>query len=62
MYLWTVDDRVVSMVGVGSPTPNGIGVAPVYTPRSSGQWLRDVAMDAPAFGRQPDLGDRKSVV
>lgn len=32
MYLWVVDGRVVSMVGVSGETPNGIRVAPVYTP------------------------------
>lgn len=32
MYLWVVGGRLVSMVGVGSPTPNGIRIGPVYTP------------------------------
>ncbi|MEO8461974.1 MAG: GNAT family N-acetyltransferase [Chloroflexota bacterium] len=32
VYLWEVDGRVVSMVGAGSPTPNGIRIGPVYTP------------------------------
>lgn len=32
MYLWVVDGRPVSMVGVSGDTPNGIRVAPVYTP------------------------------
>lgn len=32
MYLWWDGDRPVSMCGVGSPTPTGIRVAPVYTP------------------------------
>ncbi|OGO56238.1 MAG: hypothetical protein A2Z32_12645 [Chloroflexi bacterium RBG_16_69_14] len=31
LYLWD-DDRVVSMTGVGGPTPNGIRIGPVYTP------------------------------
>ena len=32
MYLWVADGRAVSMVGVSGETPNGIRVAPVYTP------------------------------
>ncbi len=32
MYLWIDEGRVVSMVGVSGDTPNGIRVAPVYTP------------------------------
>lgn len=32
MYLWVVAGRPVSMVGVSGETPNGIRVAPVYTP------------------------------
>lgn len=32
MYLWVVEGRAVSMVGVSGETPNGIRVAPVYTP------------------------------
>jgi len=32
VYFWEVDGRVVSMVGAGSPTPNGIRIGPVYTP------------------------------
>lgn len=32
MYLWEVGGRSVSMVGVSGDTPNGIRVAPVYTP------------------------------
>jgi predicted GNAT family acetyltransferase len=34
MYLWVVAGRPVSMVGVSGETPNGIRVAPVYTPRA----------------------------
>lgn len=32
MYLWVLAGRPVSMVGVSGETPNGIRVAPVYTP------------------------------
>lgn len=32
IHLWVVDGRTVSMVGVSGATPNGIRVAPVYTP------------------------------
>src|SRR5205823_5853428 len=31
LYLWE-DGRPVSMAGCGGPTPNGVRVAPVYTP------------------------------
>lgn len=30
--LWEVDDRPVSLVGFGGPTPSGIRIGPVYTP------------------------------
>ena len=33
MYLWVDNGLPVSMTGVGSPTPNGVRVGPVYTPR-----------------------------
>jgi uncharacterized protein len=32
MYLWEDGGEVVSMVGAGGPTPNGIRIGPVYTP------------------------------
>ncbi|CAN5848116.1 GNAT family N-acetyltransferase [soil metagenome] len=32
VYLWDDDDEVVSMVGAGGETPNGIRIGPVYTP------------------------------
>ena len=32
MYLWEDGGRVVSMVGAGGQTPNGIRIGPVYTP------------------------------
>ena len=31
-YLWVDEGRVVSLTGVGGPTPHGIRVGPVYTP------------------------------
>lgn len=31
-YLWEDDGEVVSMVGAGGETPNGIRIGPVYTP------------------------------
>jgi hypothetical protein len=31
-WLWDVEGRPVSLVGAGSPTPNGIRIGPVYTP------------------------------
>ncbi len=32
LYLWEDGDTVVSMVGAGGETPNGIRIGPVYTP------------------------------
>jgi uncharacterized protein len=32
MYLWEDEGRVVSLVGAGGETPNGIRIGPVYTP------------------------------
>lgn len=32
LYLWEDDGRVVSLVGAGGETPNGIRIGPVYTP------------------------------
>jgi GNAT superfamily N-acetyltransferase len=31
LYLWQ-DGEIVSLAGIGSPTPNGVRVGPVYTP------------------------------
>jgi len=31
-YLWEDDGEVVSLAGVGGPTPRGIRIGPVYTP------------------------------
>jgi len=31
-YLWEDDGQVVSMVGAGGETPNGVRIGPVYTP------------------------------
>ncbi len=33
-YLWEDDDEIVSWVGAGGETPNGIRIGPVYTPPS----------------------------
>lgn len=33
IFLWMVDDVPVSMVGTAGPTPNGIRIGPVFTPR-----------------------------
>ena len=32
LYLWEADGQVVSLVGAGGETPNGIRIGPVYTP------------------------------
>ena len=34
IYLWE-DGEVVSLAGIGSPTPNGLRIGPVYTPPSA---------------------------
>lgn len=32
ILVWEDDDRIVSLAGFGTPTPNGVRVGPVYTP------------------------------
>lgn len=58
MYLWVVDGRAVSMVGVSGETPNGIRVAPVYTsPELRGRGYAS-ALTAATTQRQLDDGKR----
>jgi len=56
MYLWTAADRVVSMVGAGSPTPNGIRIGPVYTPPDERGRGYASALTAAASQNQLDRG------
>lgn len=56
MYLWEADGRVVSMVGVSSPTPHGIRVGPVYTPPNERGRGYASALTAAASQDQLDAG------
>lgn len=56
MYLWVVAGRPVSMVGVSGQTPNGIRVAPVYTPRGLRGRGYASALTAAATQEQLDNG------
>jgi hypothetical protein len=58
MYFWVVDGRPVSMVGVSGETPNGIRVAPVYTPRELRGRGYASALTAAVTQAQLDSGKR----
>lgn len=58
MYLWIADARTVSMVGVGGETPNGIRVAPVYTPHPLRGRGYASALTAAVTREQLDQGKR----
>ena len=58
MYLWVVAGRPVSMVGVSGRTPNGIRVAPVYTPRALRGRGYASALTAAVSQEQFDSGKR----
>jgi uncharacterized protein len=58
MYLWVVAGRPASMVGVSGDTPNGIRVAPVYTPPSLRGRGYASALTAAVTQRQLDGGKR----
>jgi hypothetical protein len=58
MYLWIVDGKAVSMVGVSGETPNGIRVAPVYTPPALRGRGYASALTAAVTQAQLDLGKR----
>ena len=58
MYLWEANGRIVSMVGVGSPTPTGIRVGPVYTPPAERGHGYASALTAAASQDQLDAGRR----
>lgn len=58
MYLWEVDGQPVSMVGVSGDTPNGIRVAPVYTPSELRGRGYASALTAAVTQAQLDAGKR----
>jgi predicted GNAT family acetyltransferase len=55
-YLWEDDGRPVSLAGVTGPTPNGIRVGPVFTPRGSRRRGYASAVTAAASQAQLDAG------
>jgi predicted GNAT family acetyltransferase len=57
-YLWEHDGRPVSMAGVTGPTPHGIRVGPVYTPRADRGHGFGSAVTAAASQAQLDQGRR----
>ncbi len=58
MYFWVVDGQPVSMVGVSGETPNGIRVAPVYTPPELRRRGYAGALTAAVTQAQLDSGKR----
>lgn len=58
IYLWEDGDRVVSLVGAGGETPNGIRIGPVYTPRELRGRGYASALTAAASQDQLDAGRR----
>ncbi|MGH2429631.1 MAG: GNAT family N-acetyltransferase [Candidatus Limnocylindria bacterium] len=58
MYLWEDGDRVVSLVGAGGETPNGIRIGPVYTPPELRRRGYASALTAAASQDQLDAGRR----
>lgn len=58
IYLWEDGGRVVSLVGVGGQTPNGIRIGPVYTPPADRNRGYASALTAAASGDQLDRGRR----
>lgn len=57
LHLWE-DGEVVSLVGVGSPTPNGIRIGPVYTPPESRNHGYASALVAAVSQAELDAGRR----
>lgn len=58
VYLWEDGGRVVSLVGVGGRTPNGIRIGPVYTPPEARNRGYATALTAAASQDQLDRGRR----
>jgi predicted GNAT family acetyltransferase len=57
-YLWEDEDRVVSLVGAGGATPNGVRIGPVYTPPGSRNRGYATSLTAAATQDQLDSGRR----
>jgi uncharacterized protein len=57
LYLWE-DGEVVSLAGVGSPTPNGVRIGPVYTPPEARNRGYASALVAAISQAQLDAGRR----
>jgi predicted GNAT family acetyltransferase len=58
LYLWEDGGRVVSLVGAGGETPNGIRIGPVYTPPEARGRGYATALTAAASQDQLDRGRR----
>jgi GNAT superfamily N-acetyltransferase len=58
LYLWEDGGRVVSLVGAGGETPNGIRIGPVYTPPEARNRGYASALTAAASGDQLARGRR----
>jgi predicted GNAT family acetyltransferase len=58
LYLWEDDGRVVSLVGAGGETPNGIRIGPVYTPHELRGRGYATALTAAVSQDQLDRGRR----
>jgi len=58
IYLWEVGGEVVSLVGAGAETPNGVRIGPVYTPAEHRNRGYASALTAAASQNQLDRGRR----
>lgn len=58
LYLWEDGGRVVSLVGAGGETPNGIRIGPVYTPPNARGRGYATSLTAAASGDQLERGRR----
>ena len=58
LYVWEDDGRVVSLVGAGGETPNGIRIGPVYTPPDERRRGYASSLTAAATQDQLDAGRR----
>ena len=58
IYLWEDEGRIVSVVGAGGETPNGIRIGPVYTPPEARGRGYASALTAAASQDQLDRGRR----
>ena len=58
LYLWEDEGRVVSVVGAGGETPNGIRIGPVYTPPDARGHGYATSLTAAASADQLERGRR----